>query len=331
MSQSNSHSLDKQNTISDMNTIEVKNTTMPFFRLKPISKSNRAIIKHIGYYNPDEEKLGDELVELPKPLHPNWDCIGYRHAIPIQNINDHILTGWIYHCNIVGSFIVNSLRYPLMYLSVIYDKATLSGSLFQLCLSIDMDVDIKKEIKERKLNREKFRNARYVNLNFSGTWKMQIDCDIELNENYDNILKNILTNEENYNFHNYINNDTNNTNNTNNTININNTNNTNSIAELKELYINEYIKSERSFYDDLVKGYNYNFISIDATTDYFTDLCSNKKFLNFIKIALECRQIQRRQKFGIDEEIFNYKIPEKITNMNTIKNDLLESNEIIFD
>lgn len=49
------------------------------------------------------------------------------------------IMGRLFRCNIVGTHIVVSSRYPIIYLNVHYDRPMVSGSLFQIFFSIDMD------------------------------------------------------------------------------------------------------------------------------------------------------------------------------------------------
>ena len=98
------------------------------FRLKPESHTNRAVIKYVGKLTGDE-KLGDEIVELDKTLHPDSLVVG-KHAIPMKKIDSFDILGRLYRCNIVSNHIVVSRRYPLMYLTVEYERPLVSGPLF---------------------------------------------------------------------------------------------------------------------------------------------------------------------------------------------------------
>jgi hypothetical protein len=152
----------------------------PVFRLKAHNKTNTATIKYVGFYN-EGEKLGDETIDLDRQ-YKSEKSVG-RNTIPLKTIGKFTLTVRLYKCNIVGSHIIASKRYPLMYLDVCYEKTLVTGSLFQIFLSLDIDKEQKKNIKD---------NKEYVDLKVNGIWRRHIDCDEELKENYEKFLVEML-------------------------------------------------------------------------------------------------------------------------------------------
>src|SRR5579863_6141264 len=109
----------KKNTQNDK-VSKKYDKAIPVFRIKPEKRSSSCIVKYVGYVI-DDEKIGDEVVELDKPIHPEYEVFG-RHTIPFKKIGEFNMLGRLYRCNIVGSHIVMSSRYPLMYLTVEYDR-----------------------------------------------------------------------------------------------------------------------------------------------------------------------------------------------------------------
>jgi len=276
----------------------------PVFRLKPINRQNKAIIKCVGEIN-ENEKLGDELVELSKPIHPQYAIFG-KHAIPIKSIGKYDMTGLIYRCNIIDTHVVITKRYPLMCLNVMYERSIVSGCVFQIFVSIEMPREEKQKIRK---------NNDYINLEFSGLWFRQIECDKELTDNYDKYLVEMLENEGTNKFFETQNKD--------------DYKNDESILE----WINNYVFEERKYYDDIMNknGIVINFTTLDNLRDDLVELCMSDKFYKLIEIGMKCREKQRLKERNIDEEMMEYKIPEKITKLDDIKNKLLADDEIDFE
>lgn len=285
-----------------------KDETSAVFRLKPDKRSNSAIIKFVGRLNVNE-KLGDEVIELDKPIHPDA-CIVGRHAIPIKNIDNFEMTGRLFKCNIVGSHIVASYRYPLMYLNVHYDKSMVSGSLFQIFVSININPEEKKAIKN---------NKDYVNLHFTGTWHMHIDCDDEFVENYERYLRDMLESEATTKFF---------------------RSDKNKYVELRKLYsdsddmiadwVDNYIENKRKFYDGLMKEHNIEFKSMTQTRDDFVNMCMSNKFYKFLTLAMKCREIHRRKQYNLEDNT-PFVVPKKIVRLNDIAKQLLDDGDLILD
>jgi len=97
-------------------------------------------------------------------------------------------------------------------------------------------------------------------------------------------------------------------------------------------WIQNYVNEERKYYDNIMNkdGLVFNFTTMDNLRDEFIEMCMSDKFYKLIEIGMKCREKQRLKERNIDEEMLYYKIPEKITNLNDIKNKLLENDEIDF-
>jgi hypothetical protein len=271
------------------------------FRIKPESNTNRAVIKYIGKLNADE-KLGDEIIELDTPLHPNALVVG-KHAIPIKKIDSFDMVGRLYRCNIVSTHIVVSRRYPLMYLTVEYERPLVSGSLLQLFLSLDMDIKQKRKIMDSK------NNAGYVGLTFTGSWYLHMDCDDELVENYERFLVKMLEDEASKLLASdckYM--------------------DDNEICE----WIENYVRTNRVFYDGLIKEREFKFTTINKMRDWFISLCQSENFNKFIGIAMKCREIYRRKQAGVEDNT-PYIIPKNITKLADISNEIIDNDELILE
>lgn len=228
---------------------------VPVFRIKPNNYSNSAMIKYVGNINSDE-KLQDNIIELDNNT----------NTLSIKKIGEYEMTGRLYRCNIVGSHILISNRYPVLYLDISYERPMVSGSLFQIFFSIDIDKEYKNEIKEKK---------KVVNFSFNGTWCMHIDCDDELKEYCETIQD----------------------------------------------------KDTRDYYESLIKdNKTLNFRKVSDIKKYLIDLCSSEKFYDFLVKAMKCRELHRRKEYGIEEA---YVVPEKVTKLSDISDELIRNNEII--
>jgi len=271
---------------------------VPVFRIKPSYDSNYAKIKFVGNIN-ENDKLGDEQVELDEPIHPDYKDVG-RNAIPLSPYGKFEILGRIYHCNIVGSHIVASTRYPVLYLSVEYQSPIASGSLFQMFYSIDMPKETKKSIKDKK---------KYVNFEFKGNWVRHIDCDDELVQNYERFIKTMLNEEAKE----YV----------------------NKLVDLtddeKDEARTKYIEKEREYYDELMKDKDLTYKSIKIMRNEIVKLCKDNRFNKFIEIAMRCRELHRRKQHGINENDNCFVVSNKTVNMKDIENEILSADELVRD
>lgn len=305
MSESKAKSkLKSKSHLSSKNKSDEHAKTSPVFRIKPINRTNNAIIKYVGLLN-ENEKLGDEPIELDAQFHSEAPLVG-KNAIPIKNINIFEMVGRLYRCNIIGSHIVMSNRYPIMYLNIHYDRPMVSGSLLQIFYSIDIDKEQKKEVKD---------NKKYVNLKFSGTWYRHIDCDDEFIQNYEKVLTEILETEAIEKIYKSAEDEYSK---------IRETMNEEQIID----WIDKYVANERQYYDNLMKQQVVNFKSISKTRDELIKLCTCDKFHKFLQLAMKCREIYRRSEYGLDDKS-QYNIPKEIIKMSDIKKKLIKNNELI--
>ena len=278
----------------------------PVFRLKANNRSNTATIRHVGYVK-ESEKLLDEVIELDKPIHPQ-SLVAGKHAIPFDSIGKFDVKGNLSKCNIIGSHLITSNRYPLMYLNISYERPMVSGSLFQIFVSIDMDSDIKKTLTNPN---------KYIDLTFSGKWVMHIECDEELTNGYEQLIVEMLENEATEEFYSSTNEDI---------INLRNILSDEQIVE----WIDKYVAKQRDYYDNIMKEHYIEFYSMTKLRDYFVELSLTPNFNKFLKIAMKCREAHRLNEYGVTENQ-EYKIPEKVIRMSDVQNDLIMNNEIVLD
>jgi hypothetical protein len=278
----------------------------PVFRLKIINARNtECLIKLVGFIK-ESEKLGDEVVELDLPLHPHYQDVG-RHAIPIKSIDKFDMVGRLYRCNVVGSHIVASSRYPIMYLNIEYSRQMVSGSLFQLLFSIDIDRAQKNAVKDTK---------KYVNLTFTGQWVQHIDCDDEFIEKYESLLQEMLEDEALKKF--YYSDDV---------------DKENMSDEQIAEWVKKYVSTERIFYDNIMKEKKVqeelSFKNLTKLRDRYITLCMSDKFHKFLALAMKARDVYRRKQYKIEDDDEQYTIPKNITKLNDVKQQMIDDNELI--
>lgn len=272
---------------------ELKRNIKAVFRLKPNRYDGTAQCKYVGYLGPNQ-KLGDELVNLDKPLHPD-KCVYGESAIPINKIGHYDMIGKIYHSNIIDSYIVAGTRYPLLYLTIEYRRSIANGSLCQFIISFDMDKEQKRSIKN---------NAEYKNLTMKGNWVFHFDGDPEFFDNYEEKLEKLLSDE-------YDNLKSDN-------------------LKLDELSKEEYIGKERVKYDYLFKERSFKFETITKGRDYLIDLCQSETMHKLLQIGMDCRRMKRINDHGGVSE-FDYEIPKNTIKINDVIDKLKEDDEFILD
>jgi hypothetical protein len=261
--------------------------TIPLFRIKPLD-ATRAIIKYKGSIAEDE-KIIDEVIDVDN-----------KNIMSLKQIDKYEITGCIFKCNIVGSHIVASTKYPVVYVDIYYEKPMVSGSLFQLMYTIIMDAKEKKQISGHN---------KYVNLHFNGSWMRHIECDVELQTNYNDLLTDMLELEA-----------------------IDKLYSSDDLAHIRESseeinWINNYIIEEKKEYDLIITSRPYTFKSINTIRDEIATLCSSDRFHKFIKIALLCRDENRRKKYGVKNE--KYDRPNVSLYIDKIKQEMIDNDELI--
>ncbi|VBB17848.1 hypothetical protein YASMINEVIRUS_311 [Yasminevirus sp. GU-2018] len=279
--------------------------TVPVFRIKPDGQEN-GVIKLVGYLH-ENEKLGDEPVELPKTQTPEYSVEG-NYTLKLKKVGDFDLTCRVYRCNVVATHIVASARYPVMYLDVGYERPMVNGSLFQIFFSIDMNKDEKRAITE---------NKKYVGLRFSGKWWRHIDCDEELVANYDDMITDMLETEAAERI--YKSEDPE----------MIKKRDAMTEAQLTE-WIDAYVASERQIYDTFLKDTPLAFRSLSKCTTQLFELCTSPRFYKFIKIAMKCREMHRRKEYGLEDNN-EYVVPKQVIKMSDLRQQIIDNDEIILD
>lgn len=275
------------------------------FRINSLGGS-RACIKYKGFIT-DKELLGDEIVELDEVLHHDADIVG-KHAIPIKGIESYDMLGRIYRSNIVGSYIILEANYPVMYLTVEYTKAIVSGSLLQIYLSIKMDQKEKIEINKSK------KYEKYKNLQFSGTWGLTIECDPELKELWREKITEVLKEDALNAFHfDYEENKD------------KQAMKTDEILE----WIDNKVNTDLEWYEDLMKDTPFEFKTLKRARNYFIELAQDPRLHKLLVVAMDCRILNRRNEQKIEDDNYEIPNPENVVNLGDLRKQMMEDDELI--
>lgn len=256
----NSDSIDHQNTSA-------------VFRIKPISGSS-VCLKYKGIVT-EVQKLGDEIVELDSIMHIEPEVVG-KHAIQLESIDSYEMLGRIYRSNIVGSYVVLKSNYPVIYLTIEFNKSIVSGSLLQIYVSIEMDEEQKKSINSSK------KYSKYNDLTFSGKWNISIECD----------------------------------------------------PELREMYRSEILKIDPAnieWYDNIMSYQPFEFRTIKKTRDYLINLSKDDKFSKLLKIAMDCRVLNRRREHNIRDDAYEAPDPDKVVHLADVREIMKQNDELLED
>lgn len=286
------------------NIKEAHDNTSAVFRIRP-SGTGMAQIKYKGFITAGE-KLGDEVIEFDEVIHPESDIVG-KYAIPIKRIDSYDMLGRIYRSNIVGSYIVLQSNYPLMFLTIEYSKTIVTGSLLQIYLSIEMEHEHKLEINKSK------KYEQYRNLTFSGKWNLTMECDDELKELWREKLEPIVKEEALQKYHeDYEENEE---------------KQRMSVSETLEWIVN-YKEERMKWYENLIENKtDFSFRTVKRARNYFIDLAQDPRLHALLKIAMDCRILNRRKEHNIGDD--TYEIPEKVTNMADIRQKMIDDDELI--
>lgn len=285
---------------------EKHKNTEAVFRIKSLGGS-RVAIKYKGTLT-EEQKLGDETVELDEVIHPDHEVVG-KHAIPIDNIGSYEMLGRIYRSNIIGSYIVLESNYPVIFLTVEYSRSFVSGSLLQIYLSVKMDQDQKIAINKSK------KYATYKDLQFSGTWNLTIECDPELKELWKEKIENVLKEEVLEEFHSDYEE--------------NKEKHEMKPEDLLEL-INNKVNSQLKWYEDIMSETTFKFVTLKRARNYLIDLAQDPRLQKLLKIGMDCRILNRRAEQNMENgDEYIPPNPDKVVRLSDVRQKMLDDGELI--
>jgi hypothetical protein len=115
---------------------------IPVFHLKPASSTRTKCT--LTMYIDKAERLSDDQLEV-ETSEEIREKIG-NNTLLIGTVNSYVIIGKYCACNIPGSYLLENSKFPVYYLSVIYNKQFVTGCLFNLFLYFTMDDDTKKRL-----------------------------------------------------------------------------------------------------------------------------------------------------------------------------------------
>lgn len=269
------------------------------FRLK--TKGRNCILKHKGTVTSDQ-LLGDEPVELDKVQRDEYSTS--RNMCHVGDHNDYTVNARFYRSNIVASYLVHKSNYPYMFVSVDYESNMTKGGLFQLYVNYRMNDETKKSITNLLDFKDKF---------FYGTWNTCFDADDEFNELWEDKLKNMLLENldlNDVNLLSYL------------------EDNSLEVNSINDEVINGYIENEMKWYNNVVNPQKFMFMTNNRTRDYLYNIMKDPRIMNLVKIALECRVINRRNQMGLSDDD-EYVVPEVVANLTDISKQLEEDDMLV--
>lgn len=262
------------------------------FRLKPNKTDNEigeCDIKYVGNVSPTD-KLGDEPIEI-KTSDKESKAVG-KDTILLNNINGYDITLNAYRNNIIGNFLIKNSELPVCSLQFMYSKNIVTGYLFNVFIYFKLD-----KVKNYFLKNPKD----YVGARVYGKYYMVIDCDKELLDEFSNLIDN---NIQKYSMEDVA---------------IEMGDNEFTEEKMMEM-LEKDMKEKREFYEMLIKGkevqYKRNLKTM--VEEYLFPIFNSKHIKGLIKFALEVRSKKRVKEYGAFEG--EYKIPEKVLNLQDIKN-----------
>jgi len=150
----------------------------PVFRLHAKNKSDQLTLKFEGTCTP-ESVIGDQVIELTDEQLKLHKIVGDiddsdKYALTLlKDHNQYYVHGKLYHCNMIGQYLVTNMKWPLIQLLVTYVRQAVAGYLFAVFLYFQPSEDDLKSCSHPK---------EYVNKSFNGTYTLEIKSDDDMFE-----------------------------------------------------------------------------------------------------------------------------------------------------
>jgi len=115
----------------------------PIFTLKTSDHSDEVKIKYIRTTT-DPESVKGSLIDIDTTDEMK-EKVG-KNSYFITKIGEYDIFARFYNCSILGNYLLTFDKWPVLYMTVIYERKFLTGKLFDLYLSFTIDNEEKKEI-----------------------------------------------------------------------------------------------------------------------------------------------------------------------------------------
>lgn len=264
---------------------------IPVFHLKPKTSTRTQCI--LTMYSHNEERINDTQLDIETSEELKAK-IG-ENTLLIGIINNYFVIGKFCSCNIPGDYLINNVKNPVYYLSIIYNKQFLTGCLFNMFLYFNIDEETKNRLNEPKKYYKAFLDGKYT-IQFVPTDEdfldkvkemIQENLMIKYNEEFNNAEK-----EENYEIQDKI---------------------MEKIVEETNLELKEY---EQFFEEKPFDIDNSKFPSQKVVLNKLNLLCDTPIFKKLLSYGLEIRENQRVKEKCPD---ISYEIPKNVINLSEIK------------
>jgi hypothetical protein len=110
------------------------------YRFNPIRNTNEVRLKYLGNSYTDESLLKNEAIEFESDF-DTVKKIG-KNTFYFGKHMDYEVKGKIYLCNIGDDYILKNDKYPIMHLSIMYEKQFVTGFLFAVFINFKPNTKI---------------------------------------------------------------------------------------------------------------------------------------------------------------------------------------------
>lgn len=284
---------------SKLDEKEKYKNVVPVFRVIPTYGTNEAKIKLKGTIFAGTQ-FGDESMEFETD-DVSKEKFG-NNVMAVHNAYGYMIVGRMFHCNIIGSYLLQNNKFPVFYMSVMYEKKFVTGFMFSIYVYFKAnDETMKKMDKPQK----------FLTSDLAGEYIVEVDADDDFLKKLHSYAKPIL--EEKY---------------------------MSELAvdeNCDEQTMNRMIQSVIDRADARLKEYDNILKPIVLTkyphknviiNKYIKELCKNHVFLEMIEHGVKMRDDERR---GDTDVNVSYVMPKRIFNFDELKDNPDKVDELLND
>jgi hypothetical protein len=272
---------------------------IPVFRVNPTYGTNEAKIKLKGTVFVGT-KFGDEPMEFETDA-ISKDKFG-DNILYIHNTNGYMIAGRLFYCNIIGSYLLQNDKFPVFYMSVMYEKKFVTGFMF----SIYVYFKANKETMDLMTTPQKFLTS-----DLAGEYIIEVDADEDFLKKLHSYAKPVLeekfmndaatTYDENC-----------------------------SDAEMNRIiqHVMDKVDARLKEYDDILKPItlakypNKNVI----INKYIKNICKNEVFLEMVEYGVKMRDDERR---GDSNTNYSYSMPKRVFDFDELRHNPDKVDELL--
>lgn len=257
---------------------------IPVFNFKPNYGTNNGLLVCKGSIQKDS-KLKDTDMEL------DTDMVMIKkygkNVFHVTDIDKYVVIGKMYSCNINGGYMLESDRFPIFYMSIVYEKQFVTGFLFSIFVYFKLDEECRKKLDTpRKYMEGSLDGKYYVEILADENFIKKIKVRIE-----DNIITQLITQNPDKSLEEFV----------------------DTVAEQVENKIKSY---EDILKPTVLNRYPNKNLIIDK---YMKGVCRNKNFLEMIDLGVKIRDDERRS--GGKNTTFTFEPPKRIFDLKNLHND----------